>query len=293
MKALVSLLSLCVFTVLLAPAARADRCFDRAYAAIDNPAELRRLGFSDFDAKLLPAAREYVIKDLALATEAQRELDNLELIEPLFHDSSKGTQLFNALRDKLRQRISAVKANATFITKYANAVIIDVCDKQFGRVTPPPVYPQTPPVQPPQPRRPPPGSYTLVESETEVRNTHQKELTIDPSGRQATLRHCCDGGGWDAKYTWEVPGTITPHRDAKVTIGIGISNVKPRQELTLGIVVRAPDLAKQLLVKYPSPGEDSATYDLPTDTSTYGGVRDIAVTIDFESSSVTYHYHRN
>lgn len=289
MKTLVSSVGVCLLMFALAPAARADRCRDRAYAALENPAELRRLGFDPDEARILPVARQYVIRDLALATEAKRDLDNLELIEPLFHDNGKASQLFNALRDRFRQRISATKANASAITNRINAIIDETCDRQRGSATLPPV---TPPPPPPV-RRPPPGSYTLVESETEVHNTHERELQIDPGGRRATLRHCCDGGAWDAVFTWNVPETITPGREAKVKIGIDIKNVKPEQELTLGIVVRAPDLAKQLLVKYPSPAKDSATYELPTETSTYSGAREIAVSIDFVSSTVTYHYRRN
>ena len=133
------------------------------------------------------------------------------------------------------------------------------------------------------------GSFVLDPNGTKVANNNVRELKIDVAAGTATWNHCCDGGKWDTSYSFKVPDTLTAGQTAKLTIGLHFDRVTPSQPLQLGIKAFAPDFARQLLVDYPSPGSRDETYDVPISIG-YTDSKELVVTIEFVSSTVTYHY---
>jgi hypothetical protein len=137
-----------------------------------------------------------------------------------------------------------------------------------------------------------PGTFSLVESATEVSNNQGSHLTIDPAAGTAYWNNCCDGARWKIQYRFEVPRTITPGRVARITTALRFISVEPDQPLGLDITARAPDFAKQLIVNYPSRVSDSVTYEYVPLESTRD-MKDFFIIINFASSEVRYHYRPN
>jgi len=137
--------------------------------------------------------------------------------------------------------------------------------------------------------------FGLVGRLTQVQNTHRGELTIDAAHDTAVLNHtgkyggAGNGGNWKVAYSWKLPPRLVAGKPEAITLGAVASDVSPRQELTFSMVALAPDFSKQLTFSYPTKASASQRYQF-TLASDEAGTKDIAVTIEFESSQVTYHY---
>jgi hypothetical protein len=146
-------------------------------------------------------------------------------------------------------------------------------------------------------RRPPPPSppaataFRLQPSLTTVANTHSPELTIDPTAMTAVDNHCCDGGGWKVDYSWKMPATITPGKSYALTLHITFESVNPNQPLGMQMNALAPDFAQAIQAHWPDTPDVSRTFTVLLAASQKAS-SDIAITIGFVSSGVTYHYRK-
>jgi hypothetical protein len=131
-------------------------------------------------------------------------------------------------------------------------------------------------------------TFTLQPGLTEVKNTHQSELTIDPAGRKAHFV-ASSGAIWKSDYSWKVPTTITPGKSIQITIEDKILSIVPDQPLTDYMSAFAPDFAQQIQSHWPDNPDVSKTYTVPI-AADQKDSSDIAITIGFISSGVTYHY---
>jgi hypothetical protein len=132
------------------------------------------------------------------------------------------------------------------------------------------------------------GSFTLDAARTKVTNTHQGELTIEAAGRKAHFK-ASSGAIWESDYSWTIPTTLTPGKNATVTISETILYIKPEQPIRDYMVFRGPDIAKQLIVEHPNPSHGTLTTTFPI-SSGYASSKELIVSIEFISSSVEYHY---
>lgn len=80
-----------------------DECADVVASNMSDPDTLTRLGMSPGTAGLFAALHGSLVLKFATLVSLQRELDNLELLEPLFNDKSgKGLQILNKIRENIR-----------------------------------------------------------------------------------------------------------------------------------------------------------------------------------------------
>jgi hypothetical protein len=145
------------------------------------------------------------------------------------------------------------------------------------------------------PPKPPPsvGTFTLQPSLTKVTNTHPLELTIDADGRTAHFDNAkiSPGFNWQIDFSWKVPETITPGKSIEITLEIELLGVKPSQSLGEQIFVLAPDFAQAVPAHWPDNKKASMTFTVPI-AADQKDSSDIAITIGFVSSGVTYHYRK-
>jgi hypothetical protein len=135
-------------------------------------------------------------------------------------------------------------------------------------------------------------TFSLQSGLTKMTNTHQSELTIDPSGMSAHLDNSKSGGAvWKIDYSWEVPRTITPGKSYTITLHDKILSVTPDQPLGDQINALAPDFAQAIQAHWPEKPDVSKTFTVPLAASQKDS-GDIAITIGFVSSGVTYHYRK-
>lgn len=136
------------------------------------------------------------------------------------------------------------------------------------------------------------AEFSLIPALTQVTNTHDKELTIDAAGHSAHVDNSkLPGAHWKMEYTWKIPSILTPGKNATVTICDTISDVQPDQPLRDYMNFRAPDIAKQLVVDYPSPGHGCLNSTFPI-AAGYKTAKELTITIEFLSSGVVYHYRK-
>jgi hypothetical protein len=152
----------------------------------------------------------------------------------------------------------------------------------------------------PPPPKPKPasttGSFSLVGqlSKDDIKNPNAPELTIDAAGEQAPTfdnRKFTTGAKWTVDYSWKLPKTLTPGKNAEISLELKVSNVQPEQPLFIQMTVRAPDFPQPLSVNYTNPAEASKTFTIPISTS-YRDAKDLTITIGVESAEITYHYRK-
>jgi hypothetical protein len=137
------------------------------------------------------------------------------------------------------------------------------------------------------------GTFALVgavkaDGTEDVANPNAIELEITPAAMKATNDHKASlgGGVWKVNYAWELPKTLTPGKEASVTLRITIET-NPGQN-TFGVKVSAPGLsAQQLLTKDGA----SKTYEFTVPPG-YEDAKELTIDIYLLSAKVTYHYRR-
>ena len=141
------------------------------------------------------------------------------------------------------------------------------------------------------------GSFVLDPKLTEVKNPNAPQLTIDATGGTADWNHtgqyggAGNGGDWEVKYTYKVPGTLIAGKAASITLGLAVTNENPVQPNGFQISALAPDFAQALNINYPTQASGSKTYTVPISAG-YKDVKEIVITIGFVSANVVYHYKR-
>jgi hypothetical protein len=129
-------------------------------------------------------------------------------------------------------------------------------------------------------------------SPSDVSNTHQTELTIDPSGMSAHFDNSKSGGAtWKIDYSWEVPQTITPGKSFTITLHEKFLSVSPDQPLGDQMNALAPDFAQAIQAHWPDNPDVSKTFTVPL-AADQKDSSEITITIGFVSSSVQYHYRK-
>lgn len=123
---------------------------------------------------------------------------------------------------------------------------------------------------------------------TDVKNTHQGELTIDATGKSAHFESR-SGARVKVDYSWEVPQTITPGKSVSITLHVQILSVTPDQPILDQMNALAPDFAQALQARWPDTPSATKTYTVPISEG-YKGSSELTITIGFVSSSVTYRY---
>ena len=140
------------------------------------------------------------------------------------------------------------------------------------------------------------GPWTLVSAAPKVTNVEGAQLQIDAAGHTAVWDHCCDGGKWKVGFSWSIPQTLVAGKPAAITLGIKVdeSTAAPNG-YSLGAF--APDFKQAF--RYTAQGPAAVPLQSKTFSYTLGqgyasdpNYDDIAITIGFVSSSVTYTYHR-
>src|SRR5438132_128717 len=96
-------------------------------------------------------------------------------------------------------------------------------------------------------------SFVLVASR--ISNPQGPQLTIDANAERAVWDHCCDGGKWRVRFSWQVPRSMKIGTTVPLQLGMRIDNLQPVQPLNMQMNVLAPDLAEALPVQAPSPGQ--------------------------------------
>ncbi len=143
-----------------------------------------------------------------------------------------------------------------------------------------------------KPKPPSANAFTLQSGLTKVTNTHQSELTIDAAGRTAHFDNSHGGSAvWKIDYSWEVPQTITPGKTYTITLHEEILSVSPSQPLGDQMNALAPDFAQAIQAHWPDNPDVSKTFTVPL-AADQKDSSDIAITIGFVSSGVTYHYRK-
>ena len=143
------------------------------------------------------------------------------------------------------------------------------------------------------------GTYVLAPQLTEVKNPNAPQLTIDATGGTADWNHtgqyggAGNGGDWEVKYTFTVPGTLVPGKSASLTIGVQVVSENPVQPNGYQISALAPDFAQALSINYPTQASASKDYTVPISADYAGGsTKELTITIGFVSANVVYHYER-
>ena len=97
------------------------------------------------------------------------------------------------------------------------------------------------------------------------------------------------GAQWKAHFTWHVPGTLVAGTKVQggIQIGVTVSDVKPDQPLQQGVKGFAPGFAQQIIASYPATATASQSFDY---TLPAGQTSAFTITIEFVSSTLTYHY---
>ena len=143
---------------------------------------------------------------------------------------------------------------------------------------------------------PPPTTFTLDPSLTQVQNVDASELTITstPAGN-GVVDHTGPNGGagkggeWKIEYDWTVPSTLTSGKQAEISMQIKISEVNPQQPLSIQMNAIAPGFAQALPCQYPAMPSCAMTfpYTVAEDQVSAG---EITIDVGFDDSHVIFHY---
>ena len=132
-------------------------------------------------------------------------------------------------------------------------------------------------------------SFELVGAK--VSNPQGPQLSIDEKAESAVWDHCCDGGKWKIRFSWQVPRELKLGLSYPIKLGIRVDSYQSGGPSGFQMNVLAPDLAEALAVQAPTPGsgERSVTFlarDYLKDREEF------SITIGFLSGGVTYTYRR-
>jgi len=291
--------------ILVAPLAYGQtRCADEIYSILRTPIRskadvdqyVQRMRKFTASWEHAFALREYFQvgeNNRERAASFEQTIDSLELLEPVLATTDRAKKALSDFRQRLQREADSAKRRAADDSRIVDERIGSLC----GVESAPPLtrtQPPSPPPEPtPRPRPHPRGTFTRDDSLTVVTNTHQRELTIDPAGQSAHFDNRGMGGAsWQTNYKWTVPETLVAGEETSVIIGAEILGVQPRQSISDGINVLAPDFAKQVIARYPDNPSVSEKYPL-TISAGYRDANELKITVGFVSSSVVYTYRRN
>ena len=279
-----------VTAVLVASAGQAasvQQCVAQATAKINDASALRRMGFDDRQVKFLQAYRDVIRSGLAIEVQMRQTISDIELL--MSYSTPKEQAALAKVRKVFKDHADNVHSTLIDLAYDRNTALERGCESLTQRTAEPPVHPP----QPPQPRPRSPGTFYRDDSLTTVTNTHSGELAINAAGQTAHFdnRRHSSGATWQIDYTWHVPEALITGQKGEVSIGEEILGVQPRQEISDSINILAPDLAKQVIARYPTTASASETYELPLSEG-YRDVDELKITVGFVSSTVTYVYRR-
>src|SRR5438067_962817 len=100
-------------------------------------------------------------------------------------------------------------------------------------------------------------SFTLVA--TKVSNPQGTQLTIDPAAENAVWDHCCDGGKWKIRFSWQVPRELKVGVSYPIQLAMRVDSYQSGGPSGFQMNVLAPDLAEALAVQAPTPGAGEKT----------------------------------
>jgi hypothetical protein len=126
---------------------------------------------------------------------------------------------------------------------------------------------------------------------TKVSNPQGPQLTIDPNAQSAVWDHCCDGGKWKIRFTWQVPRELKLGVSHPIKLAMKTESYQSGGPSNFQMNVLAPDLAEALAIQAPTPGagEKNVTFlvrDYLKDQ------QEFSITVGFVSGGVTYTYRR-
>jgi hypothetical protein len=132
-------------------------------------------------------------------------------------------------------------------------------------------------------------SFQLVA--TKVSNPQGRQLTIDPAAENAVWDHCCDGGKWKARFSWQVPRELRAGVSYPIKLAMKVDSYQSGGPSGFMINVLAPDLAQALSVEAPTPGagEKTVMFLAPDYLKDQ---QEFSITVGFLSGGVTYTYRR-
>ena len=142
------------------------------------------------------------------------------------------------------------------------------------------------------------GSPKCATGETHVgqgcfRNVQGDKLTVGSASTSGSADYSSkpsEGGAqWKDHFTWHVPQKIVAGTKIAggIQLAITVSNVQPEQPLSQGIKGFAPGFAEQIIANYPAAATASKSFDYTLFASATSG---FTITIEFMSSTLTYHY---
>jgi len=143
------------------------------------------------------------------------------------------------------------------------------------------------------------GIFALDPSLTEVKNPNAPSLTIDTTGGTADWNHtgqyggANNGGDWEVKYTFKVPGTLTAGKAASLTIGLQVVSQNPPNQNGYSINALAPGFAQAIQIEYPAQKSASKDFTVPISAGYEDpNFKELTITIGFVSANVVFHYKR-
>jgi hypothetical protein len=86
---------------------------------------------------------------------------------------------------------------------------------------------------------------------TKVSNPQGTQLTINPAAENAVWDHCCDGGKWKIRFSWDVPRELKVGVSYPIKLAMKVDSYQSGGPSGFQMNVLAPDLAEALGCRRP------------------------------------------